>query len=176
MPLHFRDARKLAGDDSVHRNDGAAAAVSYAQERTIRIGLIGLDTSHAVAFTQLLNDPSRPDHVPGARVVAAFKGGSPDIEASATRIEKFTAELRDTWKSRAGRFDRRARAPRRRRDVDQRRCPPASRAGARRAGGAEAAVRGQAVHRERQGCRGAGAARARARDADLQLVVAALHG
>jgi predicted dehydrogenase len=68
------------------------------QERTIRVGLIGLDTSHAVAFTQLLNDPSRPDHVPGARVVAAFKQGSPDVEASATRIDKFTAELRDTWK------------------------------------------------------------------------------
>jgi predicted dehydrogenase len=74
------------------------ASVSHAQERTIRVGLIGLDTSHAVAFTQLLNDPSRPDHVPGARVVAAFKQGSPDIEASATRIDKFTAELRDTWK------------------------------------------------------------------------------
>jgi GFO/IDH/MocA oxidoreductase family protein len=64
----------------------------------IRVGLIGLDTSHAGAFTQLLNDPSRPDHIPGARVVAAFKGGSPDIEASASRVEKFTAELRDTWK------------------------------------------------------------------------------
>jgi predicted dehydrogenase len=64
----------------------------------IRIGLIGIDTSHAGTFTQLLNDPSRPDHVPGARVVAAFKSGSPDVEASATRIEKFTAELRDTWK------------------------------------------------------------------------------
>src|SRR5918993_1195103 len=64
----------------------------------IRIGLIGIDTSHAGAFTQLLNDPSRPDHIPGARVVAAFKGGSLDVEASATRIERFTAELRDKWK------------------------------------------------------------------------------
>lgn len=65
--------------------------------RPIRVGLIGLDTSHAGAFTQLLNDPARPDHVPGARVVAAFRGGSPDIEASASRIDKFTAELRDKW-------------------------------------------------------------------------------
>lgn len=64
----------------------------------IRVGLIGLDTSHAGAFTQLLNDTTIPDHVPGARVMAAFKGGSPDIEASATRIEKFTAEIRDVWK------------------------------------------------------------------------------
>jgi predicted dehydrogenase len=64
----------------------------------IRVGLIGLDTSHSTAFTQLLNDPSHPDHVPGARVVAAFKGGSPDVESSRTRIEKFTAELRDKWR------------------------------------------------------------------------------
>ncbi len=66
-------------------------------DKPIRIGIIGLDTSHVIAFTQLLNDPSRSDHVPGARVVAAFKGGSPDVEASATRIEKFTAELKDQW-------------------------------------------------------------------------------
>jgi predicted dehydrogenase len=64
----------------------------------IRVGIIGLDTSHAGAFTQLLNDESRADHVPGARVVAAYKGGSPDVEASANRIEKFTAEMRDKWK------------------------------------------------------------------------------
>lgn len=63
----------------------------------IRLGMIGLDTSHVTAFTQMLNDPSRPDHVPGARVVAAFKGGSPDVEASATRVDKFTAELQEKW-------------------------------------------------------------------------------
>ncbi len=63
----------------------------------LKIGLIGLDTSHVIQFTQLLNDPLRPDHVPGGRVVAAFKGGSADVEASASRIEGFTAELRDKW-------------------------------------------------------------------------------
>ena len=41
------------------------------QETPIKVGIIGLDTSHVVAFTQLLNDPARPDHIPGARVVAA---------------------------------------------------------------------------------------------------------
>ncbi|HZS07722.1 MAG TPA: Gfo/Idh/MocA family oxidoreductase [Blastocatellia bacterium] len=66
-------------------------------EKLIRLGMIGLDTSHVTAFTQTLNDPSRPDHVPGARVVAAFKGGSSDVEASATRIDRFTAELKDKW-------------------------------------------------------------------------------
>ena len=64
----------------------------------IRVGIIGLDTSHVIAFTKVLNDPTNPDHVPGTRVVAAFKGGSPDIESSRNRIEGFTAELRDKWK------------------------------------------------------------------------------
>lgn len=64
----------------------------------LRLGMIGLDTSHVIAFTKLLNDPANPDHVPGARVVAAFKGGSPDVESSRTRIDGFTAELRDKWK------------------------------------------------------------------------------
>src|SRR5574341_1791124 len=68
------------------------------EQKPLRLGMIGLDTSHALRFTELLNDPSRPDHVPGARVVAAFKGGSPDMEQSATRIERFTAEMKDKWK------------------------------------------------------------------------------
>lgn len=63
----------------------------------LRIGLIGLDTSHAVEFTSILNDASRSDHVAGGRVVAAFKGGSPDVEASATRIERFTSEVTKKW-------------------------------------------------------------------------------
>jgi hypothetical protein len=67
-------------------------------ETELRLGIIGLDTSHVIEFTKLLNDASSPDHVPGARVVAAFKGGSPDVEASATRVDRFTAELTDKWK------------------------------------------------------------------------------
>ncbi len=61
----------------------------------IRIGIIGLDTSHVTAFTECLNNPTAKDHVPGAKVVAAFKGGSPDIASSANRVEGFTATLRD---------------------------------------------------------------------------------
>ena len=63
----------------------------------LRIGIIGLDTSHVIAFTKSLNDPAGADHVPGGRVVAAYKGGSPDLKASAGRIDKFTAELQTTY-------------------------------------------------------------------------------
>jgi len=64
----------------------------------IRLGIIGTDTSHVIAFTKILNDPTSPDYVPGARVVAAFKGGSPDVESSYTRVDKFAEELRTKWK------------------------------------------------------------------------------
>lgn len=74
-----------------------SAAPAAQQPASLKIGLVGLDTSHVVAFTQILNDPSRPDHVPGGRVVAAFKGGSPDVESSASRVDKFTEELRGKW-------------------------------------------------------------------------------
>src|SRR5260370_42122265 len=76
------------------------ASTSLAQTNSVqplRVGIIGLDTSHVVVFTRIYNDDADPQHVPGVRVVAAFKGGSPDVEASRTRVDGFTAELRDKW-------------------------------------------------------------------------------
>lgn len=72
-------------------------ALSFASAQPIRVGIIGIDTSHAPAFTRILNDPEDPDHAPGARVVAAYKGGSPDIASSRERVERFTEELRSRW-------------------------------------------------------------------------------
>jgi GFO/IDH/MocA oxidoreductase family protein len=76
---------------------GLPSRQTAAQTQEIRVGMIGLDTSHVTAFTKLLNDKSDPNHIPGARVIAAFKGGSPDVESSHTRIDRFTAELKDKW-------------------------------------------------------------------------------
>ncbi|MCL4401491.1 MAG: Gfo/Idh/MocA family oxidoreductase [Acidobacteria bacterium] len=70
---------------------------SCAAGADLRLGIIGTDTSHVIAFTKLLNDQASPDHVPGARVVAAYKGGSKDVESSYTRVEKYAAELRQKW-------------------------------------------------------------------------------
>ena len=61
-----------------------------AQTKVTKIGIIGLDTSHVSAFTKLLNDPKRE----GMKIVAAFPGGSPDIESSHSRVGGFTAELK----------------------------------------------------------------------------------
>lgn len=61
----------------------------------LRIGIIGCDTSHSTAFAQILNDASATNHVPGAKVVAAFRTMSPDIEWSRSRVDGFIAELRE---------------------------------------------------------------------------------
>jgi predicted dehydrogenase len=61
----------------------------------LRVGLIGLDTSHVPAFTKTLNDAKNPEHVAGARVVAGYPGGSKDFDLSISRVDKFTHEIRD---------------------------------------------------------------------------------
>jgi len=63
----------------------------------VRVGIIGLDTSHAVEFTQRLNDPASTNFVPGARVVAALPAASPDIAASIDRVQGFTSAVRDKY-------------------------------------------------------------------------------
>jgi len=71
-----------------------SAASGAAQGADLRIGMIGLDTSHVVAFTELIN---KPDSGYGAKVVAAFPGGSPDIPSSWDRVEGYTSQLRDKF-------------------------------------------------------------------------------
>lgn len=63
----------------------------------LRVGIVGTDSSHSTAFTEILNDPSAHGHVPGARVVAVYKTGSPDIEKSAAHMEKYAQELTSKW-------------------------------------------------------------------------------
>ena len=75
----------------------AAALVTPAQAKDLRIGMVGLDTSHVTAFTRVLNDKTDKNHITGARMVAAVKDSSPDVESSYTRVEKYTAELIGKW-------------------------------------------------------------------------------
>lgn len=55
----------------------------------MKIGLIGLDTSHVIAFTEILNK----EH----KVVCGFPGAVPDFDASINRVEAFTKRLRDEF-------------------------------------------------------------------------------
>lgn len=71
------------------------ATAGYGAE--LRIGIIGTDTSHVTAFTKMFNDPKAKDHIAGARVVAAFKGGSPDVESSISRVDKIAEQIQKDY-------------------------------------------------------------------------------
>ena len=66
----------------------AAVAAGLAAGAETRVGIIGCDTSHAIAFTKLMNADKDPDCA-GFRVTAAHKWGSPDIFSSTNRYPKY---------------------------------------------------------------------------------------
>jgi hypothetical protein len=68
-------------------------SISAAAE-PIRVGIIGLDTSHVPAFTKLLNDPNAPPALAGFRVVAAYPQGSKDIPSSVKRVPEYTKQVK----------------------------------------------------------------------------------
>src|SRR4051812_17928494 len=78
---------------------GATTPTRAADEdsKPLRAGIIGLDTSHVVAFTTVLNGPKAVGPLAGVRVVAAYPGGSPDVESSRTRVAGYTQKLKDDF-------------------------------------------------------------------------------
>ena len=62
-------------------------------EEKIKVGIIGLDTSHALAFTKVLNDPKVSAELAGFPVVAVYTKGSPDIESSVERVPAYTKQI-----------------------------------------------------------------------------------
>ena len=71
-----------------------ACVASAADDKPlIRVGIIGLDTSHSPAFTKILNAENPPPELSGCRVVAAYPKGSRDIESSVSRIPRYTEEI-----------------------------------------------------------------------------------
>jgi Oxidoreductase family, NAD-binding Rossmann fold len=59
-----------------------------------RVGIIGLDTSHSIAFAKALNDPSAVPEFRGYKIVAAFPKGSNDIKSSVDRIPGYTEDIK----------------------------------------------------------------------------------
>lgn len=83
---------------------GAAALTSFAlggklaaqEQKTLRAGMIGLDTSHVTAFAKILSNPKNEGDLAGVKIVAGFPGGT-DIPASKDRVAGFTKTLRETY-------------------------------------------------------------------------------
>lgn len=67
---------------------------STAHQKGKRIGIIGLDTSHSVAFTKTFNAEDAGTEYGGYKVVAAYPKGSSDIESSVKRIPGYTEEVK----------------------------------------------------------------------------------
>ncbi len=77
----------------------ALAFTAHAQEPGLRrAGIIGLDTSHVIAFTTTLNKgPKKPEDagkVAGVKMVAAYPQGSRDIESSTKRVPEYTEKMK----------------------------------------------------------------------------------
>jgi hypothetical protein len=68
---------------------------SQPSDDVIRVGVIGLDTSHVPAFTREFNaQPANPEMM-GCRVVAAYPYGSRTIESSYSRIPQYTEAVEE---------------------------------------------------------------------------------
>jgi predicted dehydrogenase len=63
----------------------------------LKLGIIGLDTSHVLVFSDIFNNPASKLALKGARVTVAWPGGSPDVPSSISRVAGYTAELRDKF-------------------------------------------------------------------------------
>jgi predicted dehydrogenase len=64
---------------------------------SMKVGMVGLDTSHVVAFTTILNDSTYEYHLPGVEVVGAYPGGSDIFSLSRNRVKGFTDDLKGKY-------------------------------------------------------------------------------
>jgi Oxidoreductase family, NAD-binding Rossmann fold len=69
-------------------------ALAAEPAKQIRVGIIGLDTSHVTAFTNAINGPKAKPELQALRIVAAFPGGSPDLPTSIDRVAGFTEKVK----------------------------------------------------------------------------------
>lgn len=72
-----------------------AMAWSGGQDEPVRIGIIGLDTSHSIAFTDIIHDSDGGPELSGFRVTTAYPYGSRNIESSYSRIPGYIEDVRD---------------------------------------------------------------------------------
>lgn len=84
LPLVLAVSAALAIDTRAQQPDAPSE---------LRIGMIGLDTSHAPAFAKLINAEDAEGPLARMRVVAAFPQSSSDIASSRDRIEDFTQQI-----------------------------------------------------------------------------------
>ena len=71
-----------------------ASQLPAADPPDIKVGIIGLDTSHVIAFTEALNAKDPKEDISHCRVVAAYPKGSPDIVSSTKRVPEYIEKIK----------------------------------------------------------------------------------
>ena len=61
---------------------------------TVKVGVIGLDTSHSIAFTKIINNPPEGKTF-DFKVTHAYPYGSRDIESSYSRIDGYITDIKE---------------------------------------------------------------------------------
>src|SRR4051794_16976384 len=95
--LHRRDFIRTASLAGIGVSLLEAIPKAYGRglfENEARVGIIGLDTSHSVAFTRSLNAPDKAAELKGYKVIAAYPNGSKDIESSVKRIPGYIEDVK----------------------------------------------------------------------------------
>lgn len=64
-------------------------------EAQIKIGIIGLDTSHSIAFTKFLNGGDKKEEFKDFKIVAAYPYGSKTIKSSSDRIHGYIDQVKE---------------------------------------------------------------------------------
>ncbi len=96
----YLDRRRFLGTTAVAAAGLTLAGSSLAfrspkAKKGKRVGIIGLDTSHAIAFTKAFNAAEPDPALKGFRVVAAYPHGSSVIKSSYSRIPKYTKQVEE---------------------------------------------------------------------------------
>ena len=61
----------------------------------LKVGMIGLDTSHSIAFTKVLNAADAAEEVSNCKVTIAYPYGSRKIESSYSRIPGYIDQMKE---------------------------------------------------------------------------------
>jgi len=88
----FLKTSAFAGLGAILADQGLYGRQSISAQTTVKVGIIGLDTSHSPAFAKLLNSGVEAAYS-GFRVVAAYPHGSRDIQECLDRIPEYQKEF-----------------------------------------------------------------------------------
>ncbi len=90
-----QDPAANAPDATSRSADGLSRPAAESERPDVRVGMIGLDTSHVIEFTRVLNKQGNTGDLAGVKIVAAYPGGNESFPLSRDRVKGFTKQVSD---------------------------------------------------------------------------------